>query len=223
MLRNQRNKADVICLEETALATVFHGWNFLAPQSRTTKSRKGALFCLKRGSLCDVLNAHGTWLFLLWSTYTLNRIRLCALFRQRLEDIVRLGPSYLEHLSVIIECGILICHLHLTSIICCTAVWAQACGLERKTSFVIIVQLWFIRRPQLFSVVVGVFVGPVSRYCHFWYRLFGPSQLWQILVRCVLVNTSQYHDAVDFVQDPETEDPQLVAVGRNHSKTMGKS
>ena len=30
-------------------------------------------------------------------------------------------------------------------------------------------------------------------------------------VRCVLVNTLQYHDTVDFVQDSETEDPQLVA------------
>ena len=47
-----------------------------------------------------------------------------------------------------------------------------------------------------------------------------------IPVLCVLVNTSQCHDAVDFVQDSETEDPQLVAepgVGRNHGKTMGKS
>ena len=54
---------------------------------------------------------------------------------------------------------IFICHPHLTSIICCTAVWAQACGLERETSFVIIVHLWFIRRPRSFSVVVGVLVG----------------------------------------------------------------
>ena len=68
------------------------------------------------------------------------------------------------------------CRPHLTNIICCTAVWAQACGLERKTSFVIIVHLWFIRRPRLFSVVVGVLLGAVSRYCHFWYRLFGSSQ-----------------------------------------------
>ena len=30
-----------------------------------------------------------------------------------------------------------VCHPHLTIIICCTAVWAQACGLEHKTSFVI--------------------------------------------------------------------------------------
>ena len=31
------------------------------------------------------------------------------------------------------------------------------------------------------------------------------------LVLGVLVNTLQYHDTVDFVQDSETEDPQLVA------------
>ena len=40
---------------------------------------------------------------------------------------------------------------------------------------------------------------------------------------CVLVNMLQFHDTVDFVQDSETEDPQLVAepgVGRNHGKRM---
>ena len=30
-----------------------------------------------------------------------------------------------------------------------------------------------------------------------------------ILVLCVLVNALQYHDTDDFVQDSETEDPQL--------------
>ena len=49
----------------------------------------------------------------------------------------------------------------------CTAVWAQACGLEHKKSFVIIVHLWFIRLLPSFAVVVGVLVGAVSRYCHF--------------------------------------------------------
>ena len=43
----------------------------------------------------------------------------------------------------------------------------------------------------------------------------------------VLVNTLQYPDTVDFVQDSETEDPQLEAeperVGRNHGQAMGKS
>ena len=74
-----------------------------------------------------------------------------------------------------------------------------------------------------FLILVGALVGAVSRYCHFWYRLFGPLQHRQIFVRCVLVNTLQYNDTVDFVQDSETEDPQLVAepgVGRKHDKTM---
>ena len=31
-------------------------------------------------------------------------------------------------------------------------------------------------------------------------------------VLCVLVNTLQYHDAVDFVKDSETEDPQFCNV-----------
>ena len=77
-----------------------------------------------------------------------------------------------------------------------------------------------------FLILVGLLVGAVSRYCHSWYGLFGHQQLWQIFVLCVLVNSLQYHDTVDFVQDSETEDPQLVAelgVGRNHGKTMGKS
>ena len=43
----------------------------------------------------------------------------------------------------------------------------------------------------------------------------------------VLVHTLQYHDIVNFVQDSETQDSQLVAelwrVGRNHGKTMGNS
>ena len=41
---------------------------------------------------------------------------------------------------------------------------------------------------------------------------------------CVLVNTFQYHDTVDFIKDSETKDPQLVAepgVGRNHGVWTG--
>ena len=30
---------------------------------------------------------------------------------------------------------ILVCHPHLTIILCCTAVWAQACGLDHKNKF----------------------------------------------------------------------------------------
>ena len=43
-----------------------------------------------------------------------------------------------------------------------------------------------------------------------------------IVVQCALANTLQSHDTVDFVQDSETEGPQLVVepgVGRNHGKT----
>ena len=92
-------------------------------------------------------------------------------------------------------------------------------GSRVPLSFVI------IRCPRSLLDPCWCAVGAVSRYSHFWYRLFGAQQPWQILVRCVLVNTLQYHDTVDFVQDSETDDPQLVAekgVGRNHCKTMGK-
>ena len=47
-----------------------------------------------------------------------------------------------------------------------------------------------------------------------------------MLAQCVLVNTLQYYDTDDFVQNSETEDPQLVSepgVGRNHGQTKGKS
>ena len=37
-----------------------------------------------------------------------------------------------------------VCHPHLTSIVVFTAVWAQACGLEHKHTFVIIVHIWTI-------------------------------------------------------------------------------
>ena len=114
---------------------------------------------------------------------------------------------------------VLVCHPHLTIIICCTAVWAQTCGLEHKTSFVIIVHLWFIRRPQLFVSPCWCVGGAVS-------HIFRTCATVTIFILCVLVNTLQYHDTVDFAQDSETENPQLVAepgVGRNHGKTMGKS
>ena len=123
---------------------------------------------------------------------------------------------------------ILICHPHLTSIIICrTAVWAQACGSEHKTSFfVIIVHLWFSRCPQSFVVAVGVFGGSSITILLFLVRIIWTFATVTSFVLCVLVNTLQYHDIVDIVQDSETEDPQLVAepgVGRNHGKTMGKS
>ena len=69
---------------------------------------------------------------------------------------------------------ILVCLPHLTIIISHTAVWAQACGSERTTSKVTIFGSCGVLGCVL--IPVGVFVGAVSRYCHFWYRLFGPQQ-----------------------------------------------
>ena len=51
---------------------------------------------------------------------------------------------------------ILVCHPYLTIIPCCTAVWAQACGLDHKTSFVISHHLWFIRRPTIVFISLSV-------------------------------------------------------------------
>ena len=81
---------------------------------------------------------------------------------------------------------IFVCHPNLTIIICCTAVLAQACGLKRKTSFVIIVHLWFIRVVDHFPLLF-VLVGAVSRCCNLWCRLFGPSQPWQFCPVCVTI------------------------------------
>ena len=121
---------------------------------------------------------------------------------------------------------ILVCLPHLTIIICLAAVWAQACGSEHKTSFVIIGHLWFIRCPQSFIVAVGVFGGSSITILLFLVRNFWTFATVTIFVLCVLIDTLQYHDTVEFAQDSETEDPQLVAelgVGRNHGKTVGKS
>ena len=120
---------------------------------------------------------------------------------------------------------IFVCHPHLTIISCRTAVWAQACGVEHATSFVIIVHLWFIWRLQSFSHVVGLLVEAVT-ILRLLVQIIRTFATVTIPVLCVLVNTLQYHDTVDLVQDSEKEDPQLVAepsVGRNHGKTMGKS
>ena len=126
---------------------------------------------------------------------------------------------------------IFVCHSHLILIplsrsCCLPTVWAQACGSEHKTSLSLSCIFGSFGVLVCFLIPVGLLVEAVSRYCHSWYRLFGHQQLLQNLVLCELVNTLQYHDTVDFVQDVETEDPQLVAepgVGRNHGKTTGKS
>ena len=109
---------------------------------------------------------------------------------------------------------IFVCHPHLTIIICRTAVWAQACGSEHKTSLSLSCIIGLFGVLDCFLIPVVCLVGAVSRYCHSWYRLFGPQQPWQIFVRCVLVNTLQYHDTGDFFRFSfrfRTEDPQLVA------------
>ena len=92
------------------------------------------------------------------------------------------------------------------------------------TCFVIILHLWFIRRSHFFLISLLV--------CWWCSITILPLLVHNIRtfatvttpVPCVFVNTLQYHDTVDFAQDSETEDPQLVAeprVGRNHGKTMG--
>ena len=95
-----------------------------------------------------------------------HEVEVCG-GREVSEANVTMGPFFDNRVDIIwkvparerlVWC-IFVCHLHLTFIICCTAVWAPACGLDRKTSFVIIVHLWFIRRPRSFSHVVGVLVG----------------------------------------------------------------
>ena len=90
---------------------------------------------------------------------------------------------------------ILVCHPQLTIILRCTTVWVQACGLGNKTSFVIIVHLWFIWRLHLFVVVVG------------WEQYHDTAisgidiltfETVTTLVQCGLVNMLQYHDIDDF-------------------------
>ena len=79
---------------------------------------------------------------------------------------------------------ILVCHHHLTIILCCTAVWSQACGFDHKTSFVIFFHLWFIRRPQLFLLRCR-FVGGVLLLVYFIRTVATVT----IPVLVVLVNT----------------------------------
>ena len=123
---------------------------------------------------------------------------------------------------------ILVCHPHLTIIICLTAVWAQACGPERKTSFVIIVHLWFIRCSRSFLDPCWCVDGSSITILPLLLQIIRTfATLTNLCSVCAGKTTLQYHDTVEFVQDSETEDPpQLVAepgVGRNHGKTMGKS
>ena len=102
---------------------------------------------------------------------------------------------------------ILVCHLRLTIIHCCTAVWAQACGLDHKNKF----------RHFLASLIHSASAIVFPSVC--WWGSVTILLLLVHVIRTfatvtttvlgVLVNTLQYHDTVDFVQDSETEDPQF--------------
>ena len=120
-----------------------------------------------------------------------------------------------------------VCHPHLTTIVHCTAVWAQARGLKQKKKKVLSL-----------SVIFGS-SGILDRILLCWRSGGSSITILPLLVlsirtiatvasivQCAQVNTLQYHDTFDLVPDFETEDPQLVAepgVGPNHGKRMGKS
>ena len=122
---------------------------------------------------------------------------------------------------------IFVCHPHLTLISCCAAVWAQACGSEHKTSFVIILHHRFIWRACLFLDPCWCVGGSSITILPLLVQIIWTfTTLTSLCSLCAGTHMLQYHDTVDFVQDSETEDPQLVAepsAGRNHGKTMGKS
>ena len=100
---------------------------------------------------------------------------------------------------------ILVCHPHLTIILCCIAVWAQACGLGYETSFC-------HYRSSL------VQLAPSLVCCCRWWEQYHDTAVSGIdiltfatvttSVQCVLVNTLQYHDTANLVHDSGTEDPQ---------------
>ena len=143
-------------------------------------------------------------------------------FLSRVSFLTR--PDARQHSFLGMSC-LLVCHPHLTSIIVLTAVWAQACGLEHRNTFVVIVHLWTICIRDSFLFV------SVCWWEQYHDTATSGTDSWDFRNRdnfglCVLVNWPQCHDTVIFVQDSETGDPQLVAepgVGRNHGEAMGKS
>ena len=68
-------------------------------------------------------------------------------------------------------------------------------GAQKKV-FVITVHLWFIWRLHLFVVVVG---GSSITILPLLVQIIRSFATVTTLVHCVLVNTLQYHDTVDFV------------------------
>ena len=83
---------------------------------------------------------------------------------------------------------IFVYHHHLTIIICCTVVWPQAWGLERKTSFVFIVHLWCMR---CFSSLL---------WCWWWEQCHDNVCFWCRSFGFVVLNSSQCDDAKSTAQ-----------------------
>ena len=90
---------------------------------------------------------------------------------------------------------LLVCHPPLTSITFLTAVWAQACGLENKNTFVIIVHLWStgIHDSSLFVLVCWLeqYQGTATAGAD----CLDPRTCNNFRL-CALVNWPQYHDTV---------------------------
>ena len=79
---------------------------------------------------------------------------------------------------------ILVCHPHLTIFLRCTAVWAQACGLDHETSFVTFLHHRFIWRPCLSFDPCWSVGGSSITILPLLVLSIRHQQLWQILVLC---------------------------------------
>ena len=118
------------------------------------------------------------------------------------------------------SCGV---HPHLTIIICRAAVWAQACGSESKTSFVIIVHLWFIRCPRSFLDPCWCVGGCSFTILPLLVQIIRTCATVTTPVRCVLVNTLQYHDTVDFCASiylPTGYEPKVLTFGELNDSSV---
>ena len=102
---------------------------------------------------------------------------------------------------------ILVCHPHLTITICCVAVWAQACGLERKTSFCHYRASLVRSASSIVFCLCRCLGGSSITTLPLLVQIIRTFATVTTFVLCVWVNTYQHRDTVDFVQDSETEDP----------------